>query len=201
MAETDLYPPIKTFLESQGYVVKAEIKSCDVVGVRGDELPVIIELKAAFTLQLIFQAIDRLAMTETVYIAIARPKRGIAEQVTKLCRRIGIGFIVVSESGSLEVVADPLPYAPRQNVKRRGLLLREFAKREGDPNLGGSNGKLVTAYRQDAIKCLAHLKQHGPTRVKDIRLHTGVDRAAAILRDNHYGWFRKESRGVYGVAS
>jgi hypothetical protein len=200
MAETDLYPPIKTFLESQGYSVKSEVRSCDVVGVRGDELPVIVELKTSFTLQLIFQAIDRLAMTETVYIAVARPKRGIAAQATKLCRRIGIGLIVVSESGNLEVIADPLPYAPRQNVKRRGLLLREFARREGDPNLGGSYGKLVTAYKQDAIKCLAHLKQHGPTRVKDIRQQTGVDRAAAILRDNHYGWFKKESRGVYGVA-
>ncbi len=199
MAETDLYAPIKKHLESQGYTVKSEIRACDVVAVRGDEAPVIVELKTSFTLQLIYQAMDRLAMTDAVYIAVARPKRGVASQAAKLCKRIGIGLIVISSSGSLEVVADPLPYAPRQNARRRGLLLREFARREGDPNLGGSNGKLMTSYKQDAMKCLAHLKQHGPSRVKDIRQHTGVDRAASILRDNHYGWFCKQARGVYDV--
>ena len=199
MTETSLYKPVKQFLERQGYLVKSEIKSCDVVGVRGDEPPVIVELKTALSLKLLYQAVDRLAMTDAVYIAVARPKRGVAAEATKLCRRIGIGLIVVAASGSLDVLADPLPYAPRQNAKRRGLLLREFSKREGDPNMGGTRGKLVTAYRQDAMKCADHLRVHGPTRVKDIRVRTGVERAAAILRDNHYGWFRKETRGVYGI--
>jgi hypothetical protein len=199
MPETDLYAPIKQFLESQGYLVKSEVRSCDVVAVRGTENPVIVEMKTALSLQLLYQAVDRLAITDAVYIAVPRPKRGVAAEAVKLCRRIGIGLIVVAESGSLDVLADPVPYAPRQNSKRRGLLLREFVRREGDPNVGGSRGKLMTAYRQDAMKCMSHLKSHGPSRVKDIRVQTGVDRAAAILRDNHYGWFRKESRGVYGV--
>ena len=33
MAETDLYRPIKQFLEARGYVVKGEIGPCDVVTV------------------------------------------------------------------------------------------------------------------------------------------------------------------------
>jgi hypothetical protein len=199
MVETDLYSPLKLFLESQGYVVKSEVRGCDIVGVRGDETPVIVEMKTALSLQLLYQAVDRLAMSDTVYVAIPRPKRGVAAEAVKLCRRIGIGLIVVAASGSVDVLADPLPYAPRQNIKRRGLLLREFSKREGDPNVGGTRGKLMTAYRQDAVKCMTHLQQHGSCRVKDVRAQTGVDRAAAILRDNHYGWFRKEARGIYGV--
>ena len=43
--ETSLYAPVKTLLESQGYEVKAEVRGCDVVAVRGDEAPVIVELK------------------------------------------------------------------------------------------------------------------------------------------------------------
>ena len=39
------YPAVKAFLEGQGYDVKAEVQGCDVVGTRGDEPPVIIELK------------------------------------------------------------------------------------------------------------------------------------------------------------
>lgn len=33
--ETDLYLPVKAFLEGQGYVVKAEVGAADVVAVRG----------------------------------------------------------------------------------------------------------------------------------------------------------------------
>ena len=40
MSETELYQPIKTFLEAQGFIVKAEVRSCDVVAVRADEPPV-----------------------------------------------------------------------------------------------------------------------------------------------------------------
>ena len=45
MPEADLYPPIKAFLEAQGYAVKGEIGPCDIVAVRGDEPPVVVELK------------------------------------------------------------------------------------------------------------------------------------------------------------
>ncbi len=44
LRETDLYPPIKAFLEGQGYGVKAEVGTCDVFAVRGDEDQVIVEL-------------------------------------------------------------------------------------------------------------------------------------------------------------
>lgn len=200
MAETALYLPVKRHLESQGYTVKSEIKSCDVVGLRGDEPPVIVELKTGMTLQLLFQAVDRLTMTESVYIAIERPKRGVTSQTLKLCRRIGIGLIVVTSSGSLEVLSDPVPYALRQNAKRKNLLLREFAKRQGDPNIGGSTRKpLMTAYRQDALRCVQHLALSGTSRIRDVKAATGVDRASTILRDNVYGWFEKVERGIYGL--
>jgi hypothetical protein len=200
MAETDLYIPVKRFLEAQGYTVKSEIKSCDVVAVRGHEPPVIVELKTGLTLQLLYQAIDRLSMTDVVYIAISSPKRSVSSQALKLCRRIGVGLISVAKSGSLEVLADPVPYAPRQNAKRKTLLLREFAKRDGDPNVGGSTRKpLMTAYRQDAMRCLGHLAQHGASRIRDVKAATGVDRASTILRDNVYGWFAKQERGIYDL--
>ena len=50
MRETDLYPPVKAFLEAQGYTVKGEVEGCDVVALRGDEPPVVVELKTAFSL-------------------------------------------------------------------------------------------------------------------------------------------------------
>lgn len=201
MPETDLYLPVKRLLERQGYVVKAEVRGCDVVGVRGTEPLVIVELKIAMSLQLLLQAVDRLTLTDHVYIAVARPKRGITGEMLKLCRRIGIGLIVVTKSGSLEVLADPVPYAPRKNDRQRALLLREFMARTGDPNVGGSAASpIMTAYKQDAIKCRAHLHLNGPSRALDVKQATGIDRAANIMRDNHHGWFQRTDRGIYALS-
>jgi hypothetical protein len=72
-SESDLYPAIKAFLEKQGYTVKGEVKGCDVVGTRGVEPPVIVELKRSFNLALLLQGIDRLAVTDRVYLAVGRP--------------------------------------------------------------------------------------------------------------------------------
>ena len=40
MLESDLYPPVKAYLEAQGYAVKAEIGDCDLLARRADEPPV-----------------------------------------------------------------------------------------------------------------------------------------------------------------
>jgi hypothetical protein len=161
-----------------------------------------VELKQAFTLALLYQAVDRLSVTEHVYVAVARPKRGVTATALKLCRRLGLGLIVISQAGSIEVLTDPGPYTPRPNSKRRGLLLKEFNARSGDPNIGGSTRtKLVTAYRQDALKCAALLAAKGPTRIKDVRSATQVDRAASIFRNNYYGWFQREARGVFTLTA
>jgi len=198
--ETDLYPHVKKLLESQGFEVKAEVKSCDVMAVRGDESPVIVELKNGLTLQLIYQAIDRLSITEHVYIAIAKPKRAVPSEAQKLCKRLGLGLLVVSKSGSVDVLAEPVPYNPRPNKNRRVALLKEFHKRKGDPNIGGSTKtKLMTAYKQDALRCLIYLHENGPTKISELRKATSVDRSATILRADYYGWFLKEQRGIYGL--
>ncbi len=200
MPETDLYPPIKAFLESQGYTVKAEVKSCDVVAMRGDDPPIIIELKTGLTLQLFYQAMDRLTLTDTVYIAIAKPKRAVPADAVKLCKRLGLGLIIVANSGTVQVIADPVPYTPRHHSKRKSALLKEFRSRLGDPNTGGSTKtKLMTAYKQDALLCLSHLNANGPTKISILRNETRVDRAATILRSDYYGWFTKQTRGIYGV--
>jgi hypothetical protein len=198
--ETDLYPAVKRLLETQGYVVKAEVKSCDVMAVRGDEPPIIVELKNGLTLQLIYQAVDRLSITEHVYIAIAKPKRAVPIEAQKLCKRLGLGLLVVSKSGSVDILAEPVPYIPRQNKNRKAALLKEFHKRKGDPNIGGSTKvKLITAYKQDALRCLCHLHNNGATKVSHLRKATQIERAATILRADYYGWFVKEDRGIYNV--
>ena len=201
MKETELYAPVKRLLESQGFQVKAEVHACDVMAIRGNEPPIIVELKIGLTLQLIYQAIDRMALVEHVYVAIARPKRAVPSEAVKLCKRLGLGLMIVSKSGSVDILAEPVPYTPRSNKNRKTALLKEFHKRKGDPNIGGSTKtKLMTAYKQDALRCLTYLNANGPTKISDLRKNTKVDRAATILRSDYYGWFAKQSRGIYGLS-
>lgn len=204
--ETDLYPPVKAFLEGQGYVVKSEVGAADVVAVRGDEAPVIVELKLGFSLTLVHQCVARLKVSDTVYMAVARgPGRRFAKaakDMVSLARRLGVGVMVVRLSdGLVEVLCDPAPYAPRPSKPKRAALLREFARRSGDPNAGGQmRAGLVTAYRQDAQKCAAYLAAKGPCKGAQVAQATGVAQATRMMRDNHYGWFEKVSTGVYGLS-
>ena len=118
MNETDLYLPVKTFLERQGYTVKGEVKECDIVAIRGGEAPVIVELKVSFSLQLLLQGIDRQAVTDAVYLAVAPPKRRQQSDLVKLCKCLGLGLLTVSGT-RVEPLVDPVPYIPRKNARRK----------------------------------------------------------------------------------
>jgi hypothetical protein len=207
MRETALYQPIKRFLTAQGYEVKAEVGPADVVAVRGDEPPVIVELKTGFSLALFHQAVERQAISDLVYIAVPSGKgRGAYKALLrnqKLCRRLGLGLITVRiPDKHVTVHLDPAPYKPRKAKHRQVRLLGEFARREGDPNVGGTTRrKIVTAYRQDALRCAAFLAQNGPTKAALVSQGTGVGQARRIMADNHYGWFERVTPGVYALVA
>lgn len=201
--ETDLYRPIKTYLEGQGYAVKGEIGRCDVMAVRGEEAPVIVELKTRFSLDLVFQAVDRLSVTDKVYVAIEHGRKSLwtrrSKDILKLCRQLGIGLLTVhSDRGLVEPRLDPKPHQRRIVKRRKERLLLEFARRVGDTAMGGSAKQpVMTAYRQDALRLARQLGRDGPKRVLELRQATGVDRAGPMLLRDVYGWFERVERGVY----
>lgn len=206
-AESDLYAPVKAFLEAQGYDVKAEIHGCDLVATRGAEPPVVVELKKRFTLDLVLQGVDRLAISDSVYLAVPQPGRKatgpspLDADVKKLCRRLGLGLLMVdpglAEGHRVAVLLDPLPYTPRKDRKRTHRLLGEHARRVGDPNRGGSTRvAIVTAYRQDALR-IARLLRAGPLSVAALRQAGAPKDVGPILQRNVYGWFERVGRGTY----
>ena len=209
--EAALYLPVKAFFERQGYEVKGEVRGCDLVARRGDEPPVIVELKLRFNLPLILQGIDRLALTERVYLAVprarAQARRGALAperpEIRKLCRRLGLGLMLVGLSRkTVEILEEPVPYRPRQAKSRALRLMDEFSRRIGDANVGGAVGvPLVTSYRQDALRCARALALNGPMRVGALKAMADVPRAARILQTNVYGWFDRIERGIYGLTS
>ena len=208
--ESDLYPAVKAFLGAQGYAVKGEIGGCDVVATRGDEPPVIVELKLTFNLALVLQGVDRLSMTDRVYLGVARPRGRRApggvvyrRDVRKLCRRLGLGLMMVApgtRASAVEVLLDPLPYHPRTKKKRLGRLLGEHAWRVGDPTRGGgSKTPIVTAYRQEALRCALLIRSEGLRTLKALRETGHVPNASKILQRDVYGWFQRVERATYGL--
>ena len=202
MKEADLYPDLKAFLTAQGYEVKAEIGACDIMAMRGDEPAVIVEMKLSFSLALVMQGVSRQTMFDDVYLAVPAPKKGWParyKDILALCRRLGLGLLVVTVGQGVEAHLDPAPYTPRRATARAGRLLREFKRRVGDPNQGGTTGvKRMTAYRQDALRCLSVLAE-GPLKAAVVAKAAGVAKAASLMRADHYGWFERVSLGFYGL--
>ncbi|PCJ75019.1 MAG: hypothetical protein COA53_06775 [Rhodobacteraceae bacterium] len=206
MKETDLYAPVKAFLEKQGYEVKAEITDCDLVAIRGTDPPVIVELKLSLSLDLLMQGIARQRITDAVYIAVPAGKgkawSARAKDAVKICKRLGLGLISVrfdSEQGLIIVHTDPGAHKIHKLAKRKSALLLEFQRRVGDPNTGGQSRRaIITAYRQDALRIAVAL-QAGPRAPSDLAKSLAIPKTPSILQKNHYGWFIRIERGVYSI--
>lgn len=208
MKEIDLYHPVKGFLESQGYAVKGEIRECDVMAVRGNEDPVIVELKLAFSLDVLLQAVNRLSISSLVYVGIPSSCRAFRKRrrhILKLMRMLGIGLMRISinsKRSRVEVVLDPGEYHPRIHPKRQAQMLGEFERRRGDPVPGGSGRRrgMMTAYRQKAIRIAQYLTENGPTKASVVGRAIEEPEVLAVLYRNVYGWFDRLGQGVYLIS-
>jgi hypothetical protein len=204
MAETELYPAIKRFLEAAGLEAKGEICGCDIVAVRdGDPTHVaIVEMKRGFNLDLLLQAVDRMRPADEVWLAVPMTRRGRDRdpRVRRLCRLLGLGLIAVDATADrVELLAEPGPYRPRPDRRRRRALLAEHARREGDPSPGGATRRpVMTAYRQRALTCAVRLYS-GPGRPRDLR--ETIPDAGRILCRNVYGWFERIQPGLYRLTA
>jgi hypothetical protein len=204
-SETDLAAPVTAFLAAQGWTVRSEVKDCDVAAVRGDDL-LVVELKKSITLALLVQGARRQRLTDTVYLAIPRPSsvwqwRRVNRGVLHLLRRLELGLLFVVPEG-IDVVLQPRPLARRRKPAARRAVLEEVDQRSADYNTAGSTRrKLMTAYREQALRIACFLAVHGELSPKRLReLGTG-EKTRAILYDNVYGWFRRVRTGIYRLSA
>lgn len=202
MSESDLYGPIKDWFEAKGFEVRGEVNHCDLVAKRDKDV-IIVELKVKPSLKIIYQAIDRFALTEAVYIGLPgiQGRGRNFRSFKKVLRRLGVGLLLVHTSTlghRVEQAFGPTPVRPRSSKRRTAALIKEFDGRGGLDNVGGSAASpLVTVYREDALLIFAFLEALGSASPKTLRSSGCSLRAGQILRDNHYHWFEKVQRGVY----
>ncbi|MFA9397025.1 MAG: DUF2161 family putative PD-(D/E)XK-type phosphodiesterase [Clostridiaceae bacterium] len=213
MKECDLYLPIKNYLVENEYVVKGEVKSCDIAAIRGDEL-IIIELKKSLNMNLIIQGTLRQKIAESVYIAIPHPKESINSKKWKdiiyLLKRLELGLITVPfidgqpMEGRINIILHPKFNDRRKtinrNKKKKLAIIKEINNRNMDTKGGVTRVKILTAYRETSIYiacCLLHYNSLSPKQLKEIG--TG-DKTSSILNKNYYNWFDKVERGIYKLS-
>lgn len=200
LKESDLYQPVKAYLETLGYDIKAEVRNCDITATKDDKL-IVIELKTGFTLELIYQGIRRQSVADGVYLAVPLPKQGYRAprypDMLRLCRRLELGLIFVAFTiegkPQIDVAAHPAPKsAVRRNKKERMAILTEHNTRTGSANTGGvTRRKILTVYKERALKIAEILAREGELRATDIRALCGYDNTSAILKRNFYKWYDK----------
>ncbi|MBY0146945.1 DUF2161 domain-containing phosphodiesterase [Neobacillus niacini] len=206
--EVDLYKPIQRHFSRDGFEVYGEVKDCDMVAVKENEL-VIIELKLTLSVDLLIQAAKRQKLTDQVYIAIPKPKgRMNSKQWADKChlvKRLELGLIVVSfpgNSSKADILIHPAPFNSKKgnarNKLKREAILKEISGRSADFNIGGSTRtKIMTAYKESCIQIACFLDKMGPLSPKALRdMGAGV-KTPSILTKNYYGWFERIKRGTY----
>ncbi len=208
--EIDLYKPIETYFSEQGFEVHGEVKDCDVVAVKDDRM-IIIELKKVLQLEVIIQATKRQRLTDHVYIAIAEPKISLKSRkksdLRHLLRRLEIGLLTVNlnqETPHVAEILSPKPFnrdrSMQQSKRTRNKLRTEIAGRHKNMNVGGSHQtEIMTAYREMCIFIACCLEQFGPMSAKQLKEIGTNEKTYSILYNNYYGWFTRESRGVYSL--
>lgn len=202
--EEDLYDPLRKWLVNNGYDVQAEVNSCDVVAIKDDEMT-IIELKKSFNLQLVYQCMERQKIGKYVYAAVAAPSKNKIkiknlQKGEALLRRLGIGLILISlysTSSLVEVRLQPSVVSTKKNPKKKNRILKELEKRSGEYNVGGKQGKIVSAYRESAIHIYCLLQKEIEASPGELVKLGAPANTGVILRANHYGWFHKIARAKY----
>lgn len=204
--ETELHAPLKAWLERHGYTVRSEVLGCDMAAEKDGAL-VLIEMKLKFGTDLLIQATQRQRAVDAVYVALPRPdsmwgKKWRAQM--HVLKRLELGLIIVHPGGAprAEVVFHPTPFQRQRRKTLRQAILQEMNGRSGDYNTGGSPGtKLMTAYREKALYIACCLDRFGPLSPKALRTHGAAKNAGAICYTNHYGWFERIAKGLYGLSA
>jgi hypothetical protein len=210
--ESDLYAPVKAYLQDYGFAVQAEVKDCDLVASKDGQL-LIVELKKSINLTLLIQATTRQAITNSIYVAIPEIANRRSRQwrgTISILRRLELGLLLVTfgplgsriirELDPPEGLQHSTPdsnIGPRNKKKLRAIE-QELSGRSASYNTGGVNQQqLMTAYRENAIFIACCLQRNGPLTTRALRAIGTGDKTQKILGDNHYGWFNRVSRGVY----
>lgn len=204
MKESDLYDPVKNWMEERGFVVYPEVQ-CRFGGGRADIVvtsgPIVgvVEMKQSLTLDLIDQALRWRGYANYIWIALPYKPKNYKRFVEMVLRDYGIGVLHVSQYGY--VWADSKARFMRRTVPYLKEALTEHHLTSGLKG-GHSGGGYITPYRITIDNVQHYLKRAGDWRsIKDIldhcETHYASPRAslAKALQDFEDDWCEVKKEG------
>lgn len=163
MKESDLYEPVKSWMEERGFAVYPEVE-CRTGGGRADivvtsgSLVGVVEMKQSLTLDLIEQALRWRGFAHYIWIAIPYKKNGYKKFVTMVLKDYGIGVLLVNKYG--QVLVDKQASFSRQTVPHLKEALTEHHA-AANVKGGQSGGGYVTPYKITMDKVRRYLQTAG----------------------------------------
>lgn len=193
-SENDMYLPVKKFFSELGFKVNAEVKNCDITLLKDNKL-IIVEMKKHFCLELLFQAMERQSLADEVYVAVPRFKTAKGRKynnILNIVKKLELGLITIAMDSpvkTVEILHFPKTSKVKANLKNS--IISEIHGRSVELNSGGSTGtKIITAYREKAVKIACTLNFAGPLKASVLVRDYSCDKNTySILRNNVYGWF------------
>ena len=199
--ESNMYEPIRQLLNSLGFIVRGEVKKCDIAAIRDGEVWVV-EMKLSPNLTLLYQAIERKSITNFVFIAIPRPKnirnKNFAS-LKKIISKLELGLILVSVDSPVpiaEIVMHP-SVSGKTNKQKEELIRKEILGRSSDTTGGVVKAAISTAYREKCVKIACLLETKGALNSRELRKLGCEKDTAVILRNNYYEWFEINAEKKY----
>lgn len=178
MKETELYLPVKRFLEEELHLeVFPEVnlsymyRTIDIVGIRGNTT-VSVELKNSLNTKVIYQAKKNKHFANYSFVAIPASKLGRKEGI-HICGEFGIGIIEVTfykEFSSAHIASYPdknRPFHKNILLEKCTQELKEFNKKNG-VEAGQNGGGYATEYKLTMDKVENELKYGGPIEFKEL---------------------------------
>ena len=195
LKESSMYEPIRQLLNGLGFIVRGEVNNCDIAAIKAEELW-IVEMKLSANLTLLYQAMERKAVTEHVFIAINRPKNNRNKNfaaLKKILSKLELGLILVSLDSPMphaEIIIQPSG-SKKAKTKKTDYIRNEILGRSSDSIGGTAKTKISTAYREKCIEIACLLEAYGEMNSRDLHKLGCEKDTASVLRNNYYGWFAK----------
>jgi hypothetical protein len=163
LKESDLFAPVKSWLEEHEYEVYSEVcpelytwKRADVVALK-DGTAAIVELKTSLTLDLVAQGAAWQEKANCIYLAVPMRKR-INHQVDRLLERLGLGLLEVSLEWDIWVRETVEPeFRPNAEIDWRRAVTE--AHKAGPPG-GRAGGGYVTEYKLMIARVRQFVERH-----------------------------------------
>lgn len=188
MKESDLFEPIKAWLELSGHEVFSEVslngyggsRRADIVAIHG-KVVTVIELKTSLSLDLIEQAFGWKRHAHRIFVGVPKPKRCLNEFACRLLRNEGIGILTVDmdidgadrfghwRDDAWTGVECKSHNAPKINRRISDLLTKVLTDeyKNGPPG-GHAGGGYVTNYKLTMQRVREFMKYRRWLRIEDI---------------------------------